>query len=88
MNLTITIETSNKKKLLQEFKDILIQVQDELDSPLCKGCKSCKDLSKGCYVGGGSSESNLNSAWTLTRKKKEHSKICKSKQTKEGKHLC
>lgn len=85
MNLTITIETSSKKRLLQELKDMVSQVEDELNDPLCKGCRSCKDLSKGCLVGCGSSELGLESKWNLTRKKKEHSKICSSKQSKEGK---
>lgn len=84
MNLDITITTSSKKKLLQELKDIITQVKDELDCPICQGCKTCKDISKGCFVGAGSSEPGLESKWNLTRKKKEH-KFCSSKQKKEGK---
>lgn len=82
MNLQVVIETSSKKKLLQELKDIVIQVEAEINDPICKGCKSCKDLSKGCFTGGGSSGLGIESKWNLSRKKKEHSKICKSKQVK------
>lgn len=80
MNLTISIVTSSKKKMIQELKDVMTMIELEVNDPICKGCKSCKDLSKGCYVGGGSSEPGLESSWNLTRKKKEHSKICSSKQ--------
>jgi len=84
MKLEIKIETSSALKMVHELEDILIQVKGELFSPICKGCRACKDPKKGCITGGGSSEENMDSTWNLGRKKKEHSKICSSKQAKAG----
>jgi hypothetical protein len=82
MNLQIEIETKSKKRLLQELKDMIPQIEMELKDPICKNCKSCKDKNKGCVTGGGSSDYSpkLESTWNLRRKHGEHKAICKSKQ--------
>lgn len=82
MQLKIKIECNNKKRLLQELKYMIKEVEIELFNPICKGCKSCKDMKKGCIAGGGGSGYNprLESTWSLRRKYVEHKKICKSKQ--------
>lgn len=84
MELGIKIKTTSALKMVLELEDIIVLLKGELSSPICRSCKTCKDMKKGCITGGGSSEENLESTWNLARHKKEHSKICKSKQSKAG----
>jgi uncharacterized spore protein YtfJ len=79
MKIQIRINALSKRKLLKELHDIVVQVLEEINSPLCK---DCKDKRKGCFVGGGSSETGLESDWKLYRKFSEHKKICRSKNRK------
>lgn len=82
MQLKIDIEATSKKALLKELVGLTEIIKSELNSPVCTGCTDCKDKRKGCFTGGGSSESGLESDWKLTRNRKEFSKICSSKGRK------
>lgn len=84
MKLMIEIETNNKQSLVNELYSIYHQVKDELNDPICKDCETCKDMEKGCIVGGGMSQKGLESDWKLGRNLNEHKTICKSKQKKTG----
>lgn len=82
MNITIKIYSKTKVRLIRELNNILKEVINELNDPICKNCKSCKDIKEGCYVSGGFSNSMIDSEWKLRRNYKEHKNICKSKQRK------
>jgi len=77
MKVNIKIN-SNQDKLISELNDIILQIENELKNPICMDCCDCKDKRKGCLVGGGISESDLESEWTLKRNYNEHKQICKS----------
>jgi hypothetical protein len=64
VKLTCTIQASTAPKLVKELEDILSLVKLERNDVTCRGCTQKKE----CRIGGGSSESGLESDWILTRK--------------------
>lgn len=71
MKLTISID-GEQELILNELKDIVNQIESELNDPLCLSCSVGKHNEKDCVVGGGTSESGLESDWGLNRTHTEY----------------
>jgi len=66
IKLTSKITAETKEQLIKELKDMLSFVKSELAMDVCG--KECKK--KICITHGGSSETGLESDWTLRRERK------------------
>jgi len=67
LKATLTVTARSKIDLIQELKDMVLSIGQELNSTICKECNrkgSCH-----CQVGGGTSEDELESDWNLYRER-------------------